>query len=395
MGFLTGSTTFERFRITADPTDAFGDEHLEILAKHRISSSKANLYESPSIGFTGGSHLLDTKFDLAKNIIGDAMHFGIRVDSCQIPGPIKQAWMQIELNGMLSDKPGARATKSQREEAKEAVEARCAAEAEKGNFHRMSVTPLLWDARTESIYLGSTSEKSNEACLDLLNRSFGLEFSRLTSGSLALEIADAKDQNQAIFHSKPSAFHPDSDGNLVWWNGMADNHDYLGNEFLLWLWWQWETGSDSLPLSDQTEVSGMFSRSLSLDCPMGENGKETISSESPVALPEAMMAIKMGKLPRKAGLTLVRDGEQFDFKLSAETFSVGAARISQIGDDTPLRDEIDRIESIRQLSETLDLLYEAFFDVRFGKNWPGILGKITNWLQADHPIRKQARQNAA
>lgn len=390
MGFLSGSVTFERFRITQDPTGTFGEDHLEILQSNVIDSSKTNLYETPAVGFVGGAHLLDTEFNLEKNIIGDAMHFGVRFDSCQIPGPIKQAWMHIELSGSMKDKaPGTRPTKTQREEAKQAVEARCAAEAKKGNYGRMSSTPVLWDANSETIFLGGTSEKTNDAILELLTSSFGLEFNRVTSGSLALELMESADQTAAIFEATPTSFNEHQSGNVVWWNGMGDNYDYLGNEFLMWLWWQLEAKSDTFTLSDGSEVSGMFARSLSLDCPMGENGKESISSESPVALPEAQLAIRMGKLPRKAGLTLVRDGEQFDLTLKAETFSIGSARISQMGDDGPMRDTLDRIESVRQLAETVDLLFEVFCTSRFGKSWNSELKKLNQWLQADKPMRKQ------
>lgn len=382
MGFLTGSATFERFRVTEDPTDSFGKDHLATLKKHRIGTSKGNRYETPDVGFTGGAHLLDTSFDLEKNIIGDAMHFGIRIDSCSIPGPIKRAWMHLELQAVQSDKPGSRPTKAQREEAKEAVEARCIDEAAKGNYQRMSITPVLWDSMSETLYLGSTSEKSNDVCLDLLNRAFGLEFSRVTSGKLAQEFAESVEHTEALYDASPSSFHPEAGGSVVWWNGMNDNYDYLGNEFLLWLWWHWETNSDMIALSDSTEVSGMFARSLSLDCPAGESGRESISSDSPVALPEAMVAIRMGKLPRKAGLTLVRDGEQYDFALKAETFSVGSARISQVG-DSGLRDAIDRIESVRQLSETIDLLFEVFCQSRLGSDWAKVQKKIEKWLKAD------------
>lgn len=90
MGFLSGSTSFTRFRITDDPTGTFGEEHLQLLSKHKIKSTGRNLHEQPSIGFLGGAHVLDTKFDFDKNIIGDAMHFAIRIDSCQIPG---QSWL--------------------------------------------------------------------------------------------------------------------------------------------------------------------------------------------------------------------------------------------------------------------------------------------------------------
>ncbi len=389
MGFLRGSVTFERYRITADPTGAFGEQHIETLKKFRIGKTKRNLHEEPATGFSGGAHLLDTSFDVGKNIIGDALNFSVRVDSCQIPGPIKRAWTAMELAGMMDDNTGGRPTKSQREQAKEAVDARCADEAAKGNYLRMNETAVLWDAITETMYLGSTSEKANDNCLTLLNGAFGLEFSRVTSGALAAEFADEHDRTEAIFNTAATAFHPDGSNSVVWWNGMNDNYDYLGNEFLLWLWWTWEKNSNVISLSDDSEVSGMFARSLALDCPIGENGKETISADSPVALPEANLAIGMGKLPRKAGLTLVREGQQFDFTLNAETFSIGSAKISQVGNDDVTRDPIDRIESIRQLCETLDLLFEVFCEKRIGSQWSAEQKKISTWLRADQKTTKR------
>lgn len=390
MGFLSGSVTFERFRIIKDPTNDFGEEHLEALKQHRIGKSDGNLHEQSSIGFTGGAHLLDTSFDFEKNILGDAMHFGIRIDSCSVPGPIKRAWMQIELAGIMADNLGGRPTKTQRQEAKDAVDERCAAEAKKGNFKRMGETSVLWDADTETVFLGGSSEKTNDACIELLERGFGLEFSRVASGKLALEYADEAGVNAEMFATDPTAFLPDEIAEVTWWNGMTDNYDYLGNEFLLWLWWKWETGSDTIALGDESEVTGMFARTLSLDCPKGEFGKETISSECPVALPEAGMAIRMGKLPRKAGLTLIRNGEQYDFNLQAETFVLGSAKISRPGDSsTEMRDTLDRIESVRRMAETIDLLFEAFCERRIGKAWKRELPQISQWLQSDKALRKR------
>lgn len=389
MGFLSGSVTFERFRVTADPTNTFGNEHIEKLKKFRIGKSKSNLHEEPVSGFAGGAHLLDTDFDAGKNIIGEAMHFGVRTDSCQIPGPIKRAWTAIELNGIMKENAGGRPSKAQREEANEAIEARCAAEAEKGNYLRMSETSILWDAPTETVYIGSTSEKTNDNCLELLNRAFGLEFQKVTPSSLAVDFAETEEQTSSLYNTSATAFHPEGTNNVVWWNGMNDNYDYLGNEFLLWLWWTFQTKSDTIELSDESEVSGMFARTLGLDCPIGENGKESISAESPVALPEAILAISMGKLPRKAGLTLVREDQQYDLTLNAETFAIGSAKISQIGNDDATRDDIDRIESIRQLSETVDLLFEAFCEKRIGKKWTAEQKKITDWLRSDQPKQKK------
>ncbi len=298
--------------------------------------------------------------------------------------------MQIELAGIMSENLGGRPTKTQRQEAQDAVDERCAAEAKKGNYKRMGETSVLWDAATETVFLGGSSEKTNDACIELLERAFDLEFVRVSSGKLALEYADEANLNAQLFAIEPTAFLPDESSGIVWWNGMTDNYDYLGNEFLLWLWWKWETDSDTIVLTDDSSVTGMFARSLSLDCPKGEYGKESISSECPVALPESAMAIRMGKLPRKAGLTLVRDGEQYDFTLQAESFVMGSTKISQSDSSTTdFRDTLDRIESIRRSAETLDLLFEVFCAERISKSWTTEVNKISRWLQSDKAIRKR------
>src|SRR5690606_19161135 len=109
------------------------------------------------------------------------------------------------------------------------------------------------------------------------------------------------------------------------------------------------------------EVAAMFTGTLSLECPHGESGKETISAESPVRLPEARQAIRSGKLPRKAGLTLVRHSEQYEFVLQAETFAVSGAKVIPADEQARGRAAAEeRIDSLRQFGETITLLFQAF-----------------------------------
>jgi len=391
MGFLSGSLTFARFEITKDDSGEFGDSHLKTLAKRQIGSKEVDLLEEPSVGFTGGTHVFDTDFSQEKNIIGQALHFGVRIDTFSVPGNIKRAWMQIELNGIMTDNAGGRPTKAQREEANQAVEQRCADEAAKGNFKRMNVTSVLWDAATETLFIASNSEKNNETVLGLIESAFGIEVSPITPTRLALNYCeDDAEAYAALTHIDATNFADDAPMNVTWWNGMSENFDYLGNEFLMWLWWKWETDSTVMDLADESEVSGMFARTLALDCPEGESGKESISAESPVALPEANLAIRMGKLPRKAGLTLVRNAQQFDLTLIAESFGIGGCKISFPGETNSL-DREDRVESVRQIGETLDLLYEAFLDQRISKKWKAETKKMRDWLSKETTVRRQAK----
>ena len=103
------------------------------------------------------------------------------------------------------------------------------------------------------------------------------------------------------------------------------------------------------------------------------------------------MAVRMGKLPRKAGLTLVREGEQYDLTLQAERFSVGGARITQVANDAgDLRDREDRINSVREMCATVDLLFDSFCQQRIGKKWEAESVEISKWLQKDTLKRRKA-----
>ncbi len=391
MGFLSGSLTYERYWITTDPTGDLGDDHLTILDEHQIGAVPSESAEQPQVGFIGGSHLLDTQFDFAKNIFGDAMHFGIRIDTNQIPSAIRNAWLQIELAALSAENASGRPTKKQRQEAKESVEARCQEEAATGKYRRMQQVPVLWDAADATIYLGGTSPSANELCVNLLERAFGLELERVTSSKLAKAFAEETKQLDSLYQLSPAPFLPDSPCVVHWWNGMAENYDYLGNEFLLWLWCQVETKSDTIKLKDDSSVSAMFARTLTLDCPLGESGKESISADSPIVLPEAALAIRSGKLPRKCGLTLVRHDEQYDLALQAEAFTVGSGKITHIGGKEESSDnpELDRIARLREMTSTIDLLFHEFCDRRIGKNWRAELKKMQEWLSAEKPQGKR------
>ncbi|MCE5268605.1 MAG: hypothetical protein LLG00_12035, partial [Planctomycetaceae bacterium] len=387
MGFLSGSVTMDSFRIDGEQPRQFGTEHIKTLERFSIDQAQTLSPDQPDVGFIAGGHLFDIDFDQEKNVIGETLHCGVRIDTNQIPAAVRKAWLQIELAALTADNPSGRPTKVQRQEAKEAVEARCQDEAKNGSYRRMQQFPVLWDASQTILFFGGSSATAAEACCDLYARAFELELARLTAGRRAQEWAAENKRRKALDEVTPASFRLGYDhADIAWWNNESGNFDFLGNEFLLWLWWRWETQSDTIALPDDSEVTGMFARTLSLQCPLDESGKETISAESPVRLPEAAQAIRTGKLPRKAGLTLVRQGEQYELTLQAETFTISGARIRT--EDT--EDSADgqgfleqRLESVRGLHETVDLLFRAFCERRVGKDWTADLDHIRHWLKKD------------
>jgi hypothetical protein len=388
MGFLSGPVSFRCFVIDGEAKRQFGPSDIKILEKFAISEITATA-EQPGVGFLAGEHLLDLKFSQEKNVIGDALNCAIRIDSHQIPSAVRKAWLQLELAALTADNSGSRPTKAQRQEAREAVEARCEDEIRSGRFLRMQQFPVLWDARNNILYFGGSSSTAADLCCDLFSQSFGVELQPMTASWRARAWATEAKRRKALDQAIPSIFHTgNATAEISWWNQQEGNWDFLGNEFLLWLWWRWETASDTITLPDQSGVTGMYARTLSLQCPRDESGKETITAEGPTSLPEAMQAIRSGKLPRKAGMTVVRHGEQYDLTIQPETFTVSGAKIHV--EDTSEGHGVleDRIESVRSLHETVDLMFRAFCEQRVGKQWNSDLEQISRWLKSDSARRK-------
>lgn len=379
MPFLRGNFAFERFNVNGFQENAFSEAHIAILGQHTAGRFETAASENVQVGFLGGGHLFDSEFDLGKNLIHDALHFSIRIDTNQIPSAIRKAWLQIELSGLARDNESGIPTKAQRKEAKEAVEQRCQAEAESGKYRKMQQFPLLWDNRQGLLYFGGSLGAAAGHCIDLLERSFGVQFSHVGAGTLAQawairESIDIDRLTAANFVTNQSI------GGYAWQNEFSQAPDFLGNEFLMWLWWSLENESDTIRLPDESEITVMMTKTLTLECPFGEWGKETITAESPVKLPESMQAIRAGKLPRKTGLTVVREGRQFDLVLNAESLGVSGAKI-HLQDDEEFGDE-DRIDAIRLLGDSIDQLFLVFCRFRSGPGWSRQQEQIRDWLHS-------------
>jgi hypothetical protein len=185
--------------------------------------------------------------------------------------------------------------------------------------------------------------------------------------------------------AQPTAFVSGQSAEIAWVPDEA-NRDFLGNEYLLWLWHHLENESDVITLSDGSEVAAMIARTLQLECPRGQTGKESISSDGPAKLPEALRAIQAGKLPRKMGLTLVRHDATYELTLQAESLAIGSARLpAPEGEDDRARLE-ERVTQLRHLLETLDLMYQAFLRRRLSDSWTKELARIRKWLRPQRAL---------
>ena len=75
-------------------------------------------------GWIAGDHILDTNFDLAKNIVNETLRFALRVDSLKIPAVLLRAYTAVELQGLAAANPSGLPSARQRREARTAAKER-------------------------------------------------------------------------------------------------------------------------------------------------------------------------------------------------------------------------------------------------------------------------------
>src|SRR3954447_18499523 len=186
MGFLNGRITYVRYRVGGARPLAFGEEGREQAQLHTIGKQgAADPTDGVSVGWAGGDHVLDVSLDLGKNVINDALHLAIRVDTDKIPGSLLRAYTRIETDARAQLNPSGHPTKAQRTEAKEAARIRAEAESADGRFRRLAHYPVLWDGLTNTVYAGVTSLSVLDRLMTLFRETFDRTLEPITAGSLA------------------------------------------------------------------------------------------------------------------------------------------------------------------------------------------------------------------
>jgi hypothetical protein len=390
MGFFSGRITFARYRVNGPSQRMFGPEHLERLEAHAIGKQRVASADGVEVGWTAGDHILDRSFSLEKNVVNDALHFCLRVDTVRIPSDLLRAYAVEELHTLAASNPSGLPSARQKREARQTARERLEAEAADGRFLKRKVFPVLWDAPSNELLVGTTSAAAVDRLHTLFQHTFGFGFEPLGAGRLAFRLAETRQQTRNVDDAAPAPFLPGVSPSEVAWLPDEASRDFLGNEYLLWLWFMLDSDADTLTLGDGSEAALLLARTLVLECPRGQTGRESITSDGPTRLPEARRAIQAGKLPRKVGLTVVRHDQQYELTLQAESLAVSGARLPapEATEDRARLEE--RISQLRHLLETLDLLYDAFSARRASDAWARELARMQKWLQREERGRLSA-----
>ena len=392
MGFASGSVSFRRFAVVGNAPDAAEQSLLDKLAEHALRPGEVGAPEEVEYGWGGGRHVLDAQFSFDKNVFADALCFALRIDTNKVPGELKKAYEAMEEDAVAKGNPSGFISKSQKKDVKETVRAKVEDELRTGKYRRSKLVTVLWDLPTKTVY-SPASGASQEKLMEIFERSFGCSLRPLSAGGIALNLLEPRGRRRDYEDARPTRFVTGPEGEsqfpeYPWTAKGPEPKDFLGDEFLLWLWHEADAKEGVIKTEGAGEVTVFIDRSLDLDCAYGLTGKDGFRGDGPSKMPEARHGLRSGKVPRKAGFVLDAFKEQFSFAFNAETFGFGSAKLPEVEDaETPRVVFEERVGLLRDLCKAVDALYDAFLKVRCSSAWEGHTGAIRRWiLQANKPV---------
>lgn len=385
MGFASGSVSFRRFAVVGEQPQRVEQELLENLSKHALRESDLGVPEEIEYGWSGGRHILDAQFSFEHNVFNDCLIFGLRIDTSKVPGDLKKAYQMMEEEALAANNPSGFISKNQKQEAKDSVRRKLEDELRSGRFRKSKLVPILWDLPSATLY-SPASGTAQEQLLEIFERTFGLSLLPLSAGSLALRHLEVTAKRRDYEDLRPTRFALGPDGESVhpeypWVSKGPEPKDFLGNEFLTWLWHEADARTSIIGTEEAGDVTIYFDKSLDLDCSYGQTGKDSLKGDGPSRMPEARDGLRSGKVPRKATIVFDANTQQFTFSISAETLAIGSLVLPEVPDaDSPRTLFEERITLLRDFCQGLDALFATFLKLRASSSWEGQTSAVRKWI---------------
>ncbi|HUU84652.1 MAG TPA: hypothetical protein VM243_14225 [Phycisphaerae bacterium] len=394
MGFASGSVSFQRYHVSGPHPKTVDKSVIEKLGEHAFGAAHSASSDGIETGWIAPTHLFDTRIEESKVCVGRFLHVAMRLDRTAAPPNVVRSYQKMEEAAALDASGKQSLNREEVRQAREAAEARAEKESRAGAFRRMAAYPMVFDPEGRAVYFGSLSATAQDKLLLLFAETFGAKLVPMNAPEVAARISEETGCHRAYEDAVP--FHladpPVGEGNG---QGPVDAADrsFLGREFLTWLWHEGDTREGAVPIGSDGrhnlpgDVEVVMDKMLKLDCDFQLTGRDVIYADSPADAPEARAALRTGKQPTRAGLTLWVGADEYVFTLDAAKWQVGGLKVPDADEPDPRVRLEERLMHVVRCSAVLDALYAAFLGVRFGREFSTQAGRMRKWAGNGHTAR--------
>ncbi|MEM9346399.1 MAG: recombination-associated protein RdgC [Planctomycetota bacterium] len=400
MPITSGRVSYCRFRVQGDAPDSVDETFLDLLHEHHFRETEIGAPDEVETGWVTAEHLMDTAFTYDKIAYGPFALFALRLDTHKVPGEVKKAYQKMNEQAAAKESPTGFASKAEKREAKDLANRQVQEDLAAGRFRRSRSVQIAWDLRNGLVFCGNASGSVVEQLVRLFRKSFAAELTPMTGGTEAGYFLSQQGKSRDYEDLLPSAFTKppvdagnsggDDDANprdrftpiCPWVTKSIDLKDFIGNEWLTWLWHQCEANEGIIETEKAGDLFVTIHQAIDLDCAWEVGGKVTVRCDKPTSLAESDDALKTGKWPRKLGLILSDGESQWDLTISGDTLNVSAALLPDITEAQTPREVIEqRLTLIGSMSFALDQLYQAFLRQRTASGWSSKREAMSKWIK--------------
>lgn len=154
-----------------------------------------------------------------------------------------------------------------------------------------------------------------------------------------------------------------------------NQYQFLGNEFLTWIWYLIETDQDLGKISgSQDPISMDIGNSIVLENNLGDKRKEKITIKGDQAgLEEGTTALKKGAWVTEINLLCKIGEEEYKFTIKGESFNLTGLKTPTI-DTSSSEDEIEgmiieKTYLLLKVTQVIDTLFLKYIENRISDDW--------------------------
>ncbi|MCK4340498.1 MAG: hypothetical protein KAY37_02090 [Phycisphaerae bacterium] len=395
MAFASGPVSFLRFMIDGSlPTD-ITDKLVQAVNSRAFGKSGVQSDGTQS-GWIGPRHLFETEIAAEHIACGPFVHLAVRIDRLKAPANVVKAYIRLEEETALQTGGREFLNRGEKRQAREAALIRADQETRAGGFRRMKAYPLLIDLEHQMVYLGNSGPSVADKVMQLFYDTFGRGLEPVDPERVAVRIMERARKTRALESLTPFTLVTPPEGYGEAAVGFAGTDlNFLGKEFLTWLWYRIDADEGPLKVRTGDEVTVMIDKIVRLKCDFGLTGTDVITADSPANLPEARAALRIGKQPTKMGLIVGAPAGEFRFTLDGMRLAVSGLTLPEDETEQDVRARLEqRFESITDVANLLDALFEMFLLSRTDRNWSRDLRSMSAWA-AGQPEKTQLRAASA
>jgi hypothetical protein len=151
----------------------------------------------------------------------------------------------------------------------------------------------------------------------------------------------------------------------------TETHGFLGEEFLTWLWFRWETQGGEFTLPGGRVVGIAIDDFLTFAAPSDDETEQTLRHGLPTRTEEARTGLRQGRRVRRARLIVAEGSRQWSATLDGASMQLTGVKLPEDAEEAESDADrtADRAANWLALHEIVQALYGAFLRERLAPGY--------------------------